>query len=409
MLDANRLRHMPFFEEIAALEENGDAWKSATAGLVTLRLVDSWLESGVGNAGDDEWNFRSVCAAVDNVSERSPMRSLLTSVLMAMREGKPGVRAVVPSLMAYAKALEWDAKWELAMDVYETLLAHLHPIEDSEACVAANIRLGVAYRSISKFEESIAAYGRAFEVGNASGDLVGVLKARIGEAEVAMHRGNLPEAATRFDELINSAATAGLRDIRARALMGRAGVATLSQQYELAIRLGYQALEHQENPIEKDRVLSNIAVAFHHLGVFSAARDAYLVLSVTAREQYLRWTAALNLLDLAAETGSQVLFEQYSRQLAAAKLPPQLEAAYELTLGTGLKRFGQIEIARRHLVHAVELSRVHSLNQYLHEAEKALSGLNAPAPLHRSPTAMPTGVEEVALAIRELRELSGIA
>jgi tetratricopeptide (TPR) repeat protein len=337
------------------------------------------------------------------------MQSLLSSVLMAMRVGKPDLRALVPSLMAYAKALEWDAKWELASDVYQGLLAHLHPIEDSEACVDAHLRLGVCYRSQSAWENALRSYESVFEIGNATGDIEAVLRSRIGEADVDMYRGNLPRAAMRYEALVEAAKASDHRDVRARALMGRAGVAALAQQYELAIRLGYEALDFQDSPTERDRVLSNIAVAFHHLGVFSAARDAYLVLSVTAREQYMRWTATLNLMDLATTTGSEVLFEQYRRELSGVKLPPQLETGFAISQGEGLRQFGQHETARQYLVQAIGLARRYGLNQFMMQADAALAGIYATAPHRRDSVQLPTELEDVALAIRQLRELSGVS
>ncbi len=410
MFDSDsKLRHLPFFEEIAALEDNSAAWHAATAGLVTLRLVDSWLESGGGHVSDDEWNFKSVCAAVDKVSERSPMQSLLTSVLVAMREGKPNVRALVPSLMAYAKALEFDAKWELAVDVYHTLLAHLHPVENSDAGAAAHLRLGSCYRNLHCTAEATAAYGAAMSIAVAVGDMDGVLRARIGEAAMASLRGNLPEAASILDIALTSAHGPELRDVRATALGERSAVAILSGQYELGIRLAYSALVEMQSSTDRDRVLNNIATAFSRLGVYSAARDAYLVLSATAQEQYMRWTATLNLLDVASMSGSEVLFEGYRRQLAGAPLVPQLQTNYEVMLGEGYRRFGQVDKARRHLERAVDLAGRHNLNQLLIEAEEALARADTIAPPPQAEVSSTLEVQEVARALQQMRVAAGIS
>jgi tetratricopeptide (TPR) repeat protein len=404
----SRLRHLPFFEETASLEENSDAWKAATAGLVTLRLVDSWLESGEGNAGDDEWNFKSVCAAVDKVSERSPVQSLLTSVLVAIREGRPSVRAVIPSLMAYAKALEWDAKWLLAADVYQCLLAHLHPLEDNEASMEANIRLAVCFRTLNDLESAAAAYAASSQIGTAVGDLVGVLRARIGEASLARLRGNLPHASAILDETIASATDAGLREVRAMALNDRSGVAILSGHYELGVKLGYEAMAQTRNQIERDRLLNNVAFAFMSLGVYTAARDAFLVLTVTAQEQYMRWAATINLLDVASATGSQVLFEQHQRELAGAALDPFLATSLELSLGNGYQRLFDVSKAEYHLLRAARLASEHRLSQLLFDAERALSSLETQSPLPRTIPASSPDVEEVANALRTMRESVGV-
>src|ERR1051326_7379184 len=40
----HNLRHLAFFEELTRYSETDKGWHAATAGLVVLRLVDSWLE-----------------------------------------------------------------------------------------------------------------------------------------------------------------------------------------------------------------------------------------------------------------------------------------------------------------------------------------------------------------------------
>src|SRR5205814_873421 len=146
-------------------------------------------------------------------------------------------------------------------------------------------------------------------------------------------RGNLPRAEEILDDTIARAMGPDLSDVRSRALHDRSEVANRRGQYELAIRLAYQALEHSQSPTERDRILNDLAGSFLDLGVYSAARDAYLVISATAQEQYSRWLATLNLMDIASHTGAEVLFEQYRRQLIAEKLPPYLATGFQLVLG----------------------------------------------------------------------------
>lgn len=405
----HKLRHLPFFEEVASHAEGDPQWRSAMAGLVTLRLVDAWLEDGPAVTLDDGWGFRGVSSAIDDIDEGTPIRSILCRVVDALKEPKPDIHVVVTPLMAYGQSLEYDAKWTLAADVYQTVLAHLHPVEDSDASIAAHLRLGACYRSLSRMDDAVNAYASASEVANAVGDIVGILRARIGEARIDTLRGNLPRAGVILDETIARAESADLRDVRSHALHDRSGVATLSGQYELAVRLAYEALEHTASPIERDRILGDIAGAFIYLGVFSAARDAYLVLSVTAQEQYTRWGATLNLLEIAAQTGAEMHFEQYRRQLVDQQLPPFLAAGFELTLGTGYQHFGNLAKARVHLERAMAMASEHGLNQFLFEAEEALFQLDSPRPVRRVAEEVSLDVNEVASAIKELRESAGIA
>jgi tetratricopeptide (TPR) repeat protein len=403
-----KLRHLPFFEEVASHEEGDAAWRSATAGLVVLRLVDAWLEEGRSVVADDGWSVRSVRAAIESMDNGSPIGSILDRVVDALHEQRPDIHVVVTPLMAYAKALEYDAKWLLAEDVYQTVLAHLHPAEDSDASIAAHLRLGQCYRNLNRLDDALEAFTVAGDIAKSAGDLVGVLRARVGESRVAIIRGNLPRAEEILDDTIRQAHGPGFTDVRARALHERSNVAQLRGQYETAIKLAYEALEHMESATERDRILSDIALTFSELGVYSAARDAYLVLSATAREEYVRWAADLNLMDIATLTGAELLFESYKQRLARQQLPPSLATAYELHLGLGYHRFGNHDAAEFHLRKAVALAGEHGINRSLFEAEEALQKLEAPPAAARRDTDVPFELQNVVTEIKRMKVEAGI-
>ena len=272
-----KLRHLPFFEEAASHEEGDAAWRSATAGLVVLRLVDAWLENGRSVVADDGWSVRNVRAAIEAMDDGTPIKSILDRVLDALHEQKPDIHVVVKPLMAYAKALEYDAHWHLASDVYHTVLTHLHPREDTDAVVAANLRLGQCYRHLNRLDAAAAAFDTASAVAIANGDLIGTLRARIGAARILVLRGNYPRAEEILVDTIARAEGPAMSDVRSRALHERSAIASDLGNYELAVRLGYDAMRWSQSPSERDRILADIATAFMSLGVYSAARDAFLV------------------------------------------------------------------------------------------------------------------------------------
>lgn len=397
-----KLRHLPFFEEVASHDEGDAAWRSATAGLVVLRLVDVWLEEGRSAVADDGWSERSVRAAIECVDDGSPVKTILDRVVDALREQKPDIHVVVTPLMGYAKALEYDAKWRLAIDVYHSVIAHLHPVEDGDASIAAHMRLGYCYRNLQLMEEATDAFASAAAIASKAGDMVGVLLARVNEAHLTALRGNLPKAEEMLDETIRRAQGSEFQDVRSRALHTRANVAHFRRDYELAIQFAYSALGDADSATQRDRILSDIAVSFLELGVYSAAQDAYLVLSTTAQEQYMRWAATINLLEISSRTGSGIVFEGYRRQLLNEELPPYLTTAYELNVGLGYRRLGEFEKARPYLQRAIALASEHGLNQYLFEAEDALRELQKQSPPHRVQRDVPLDLEEVATAIKEM-------
>lgn len=404
----HKLRHVAFFDEIASRTDGEPEFHAAVAGLVVLRLVDAWLDEGPVVTNDDAFTVRNVEAAIEQMSEGSTARTLLARVLDALREAKPDIHVVVTPLMAYAQALEYEAKWTLAVDVYHSVLAHLHPLQDNDASVAAQLRLGSCYRALNRIPEATAAYAAASEIATATGDFVGILRARVGEGAIAVLKGNLPLAQDILDDTIVRARGDQLKDVRSRALHERATVAKYRGQYELAIKFAYDALHSSQSPAEKDRILADIAGAFSDMGVFSAATDAYLILSLTAVEQYTRWGATLNLLHIAMQTGSQILFEQHRRQLVGVPLPPFFATGFELTLGQGYQKFGDDDRARRHLERTIALAKEHDFNQLLFDAEDALYDIRKPAPTRREPAELPLDVREVATAIRQMRESVGV-
>ena len=400
---SDKLRHVSFFEAATKHAEDSAEWRTTTAGLVVLRLVDAWLENSSATSVDD-WGIRSVRAAVEDVTSGTPIRTILGRVVDALEAQKPDIHVVVTPLMAYARALEYEAQWLLAADVYHSVLGHLHPNEDGDASIAAHMRLGYCYRALHDLEAASDAFAAASDIASATGDMVSVLLSRVNEGHIAILRGNLPRAEAILDDTIARSTGAAFQDVRSRALHERSAVAYHRGDYERAVQFAYAAFRHVQTPIERDRILNDIAAAFAELGVYSAARDAYLVLSATAQEQYTRWTATINLMEVSYLTGGQMLFELFRRQLADVALPPMLATAYSLFTGLGYRRFGQLEKARQFLNRSLALAEEHGLNHYVFQAEEALLQLDAPTPPHREATKAQLDLQEVAEAIRELRE-----
>jgi hypothetical protein len=80
----HKLRHLPFFEEIAARDEGTKEWHAATAGLVVLRLVDTWLENGLPPGADQDWSIRSVRCSIEAVDDGTPVKAILDRVVDAL-------------------------------------------------------------------------------------------------------------------------------------------------------------------------------------------------------------------------------------------------------------------------------------------------------------------------------------
>ncbi|MGA9836336.1 MAG: hypothetical protein WBQ26_03375 [Gemmatimonadaceae bacterium] len=396
------LRHLPFFEEVAAHEEHEGAWRAATAGLVTLRLVDQWIEEGAEVAARDSWGARAVLQAIDQMDEGSPIPSILRSVIAAMGHSRSAdVHDVMPTLMAYGRALEYEAKWALAVDVYDTVVAHTHPVQESDAAIAAHQRRGFCLRTMGWLEQALKAYSASGAIAAEVGDMIGVLRARMGDAKIAVARGNLPQAEAMLDDTIARASEFKIPAIHALALHDRAVVAGLRGHHDVAIELAYEALRESIVPADRDRILSDIGTAFHMLGLRSVARDAFLVLSATAQEQYMRWVASLSLMGIAAEDGSEPIFEQFKSSLRPRTMPPELETEYYIRLGQAYHQLDRDDLGHIALAKAIQLAEHYGYFGLLFEAEEALHA--APVGRRVHPEDIPPPIADIAEAVRTMR------
>jgi tetratricopeptide (TPR) repeat protein len=404
------IRHLAYFEELAALDEREDSWREISAGLVVLRLIDSWFEQGAAVVAPNAWNLGAVINAVAEIPPGRPARGMLKSVVDVMVEARtPDAHIVAPRLMAYARSLDFDARWNLAIDVYRSVIGHSEPLDDADTVIAAHLRLGFCLRQVGEISESAAAYEVASQLAEHVGDMMGVLRARIGDAKIALLRGNLPRAESILDATIDDADRHGFSGVHSMALHDRASAAYLRGDYELAIRLSYKALDGTETDRNRDRILHDLAASFHRLGVHSAARDAYMVLAATSQEQYLRWAATIQLLAITADDGMGPMFERYRRELSDVVLPPALSSDFQLQTGRGYRILGQPDTARTWLTTAIATAQQHGFNQFVFESESELRLLDQPVSRRVIPETMPSlAVSDIAEAIREMREAVGV-
>jgi tetratricopeptide (TPR) repeat protein len=403
------LRHAPYFAELASLDERDPWWRAVSGGLVLLRLIDAWITDGATVVAADAWGVRSVEAAIEEMPDGMPARAILGSILGALRRSRGGdMHLVAPRLMAYARSLDLDAKWALAADVYQTVIAHAHPVDESDVVVSAHLRLAFCHRSLGALDEASESYATASAIANDSDDMFGILRAQIGSAKIAIERGNMPRAELLLDDVIERAATdEGLIDVHAMALQDRAGVAFFRGRYDLAVQLAYHSLELTRDPVDRDRLLSDIALAFTRLGVRSAARDAYLVVEATAQEQYQRWAASMNLMELAALEGAMPVFERYRRSLAGMPFPPSLQAQFHLQSAEGYEALSEYGSAVNASYRARDVARQYGFHQVVFAAEALIRRVEQGQRTtgRAADVAAPERLAEVVRSLHEMRRL----
>jgi len=370
------LSHMPYFEQLAELPNDSVEWRSASAALVMLRMFDSWMREGAEVVSRESPGLQAVRDQIAAMDVRDSNRRLLMSIVESMVTAEnPRIVTVAPRLMAYGRALQHAAKWSLAADVYRTVLAYATPVQDAETVIAANMQLGRCLRVMA----------------------------------------DLPYAETLLNDTILQAKESGLQEIGATAMHDRAHLALRRGKPTEAVVWQYEAFKGVRNQMARDRVLNDLGASFVQLGVYSAARDAFLVVAATAHEQYMRWTATINLLDVSVHEHREPLFEQYRRDLENSSMPPALAVYYYIYVAQGYRQFDQLSLATAAISRAIEIATANQLGQARFEAEELFDGLKRDQAreareerLITHQTTWSPEVEGIAKALHELRTMAGV-
>lgn len=372
------ISHLPYFESLAdETDERSPSWREQAAGLITLRLFDSWERSRRRLAPAPEplraLAVRSEVAALEPISAvRTPLLSLVDAML-AVPSAPVAVRA---SLVAYAGRLRGQGSWRLAADVFRTVVESRDPTDISPESYQAAMDCGYCSRLGGDLEEAAIAYDVGEAIATAARDTFGTLRAKVGKAKLTIHRGNLPQADVELQAIARAAEAAQCRPALSLALTDRMAVAGMRGQFESASVLGYRALELCEDEASREAILSDLATSLGDAGERVAARDAHLVLSATARDVRVRWISTINLMSLAAQDGQRSAFDCYSAELTAASLSGELLPRFAIALGDGYECFGEVEEARSAYQQAVATSEASGPADVLVRAERALTVLD---------------------------------
>jgi tetratricopeptide (TPR) repeat protein len=371
--------HVVFFERLARFADAVSAeWKAVVAGLLTMRLIDRFVASPARAREPTFREFHWVRSAVDEL-EPERVRDTLRALLDNAQAGNAG--AITDLLFAYAGRLEDTAEWSLAADVYGTIIAHAKPLRERGRQPWAYNRLGYCHRQLGDLRAASRAFRRGRNVARAMGDAVSVLRIRVSEANLVIHRGNLPLASRRLDQIIADARAGQHWEPLAMALHDRGGLACDRGRPGDAVSYLFEALERYTDVAHQQRVLGDLARALAAIGCTDAARDALTVVFQCADDRDCRWAAAINLLEIASLAGDDAAFERYCRLVSAEALPARMTASYLLRLAEAHQRAGRLgESAaayRRLLAHAEQ----HTLNEYVVVADSGIAGLHRLDPI----------------------------
>jgi tetratricopeptide (TPR) repeat protein len=400
------IRHQVYFDTLGSMKEDSASWRSVFAGLSVLRLVDAYADAPSPINPADWAQLHSVRTAIEAVSEGDPVRAILSTVLEEASKRRAIDETVCRTLLAYGRALDYEASWGLATDVFSTVAKIARPEKNARLAVEAHVAVGGAARRNGDWETSARAYSQAAYIADTLGDRPGVLTVQVGIANTYLAKGNLPQAQSILDDVIVQARDQELPEIQGMALHSRAAIAQRRGEHADGLKLAHEALNLTKRPAERDQVLEDIGGLFTELGLHDAARDTHMILASTAQAKFVRSTATLNLMELAGLDGMEEAFDAYAEELASAWLGSWVRSHYLLFLGEGLTRFGRMDEAEAVLREAISFAEANQVHQVVFKAQTALSAVRT-APRATTPFAVPSQwtPEEVAPVIRTISEL----
>src|SRR5580704_926003 len=109
------LAYEAYFDALAPLKTTTDAWKSIMAGLVVLRLVDDWLDSGPSAIKNNPASVQAAREAVARVSEKDQARPILCDLVDIVTQSEQCmVQTIAASMPDYGNMLEFGGRCNLA-------------------------------------------------------------------------------------------------------------------------------------------------------------------------------------------------------------------------------------------------------------------------------------------------------
>jgi hypothetical protein len=411
---ADVLRHAPFLER-ARVERDYDREVSARLSLaayVTARLVDRLHEG----ATDDEsreafaWQVDAVRRHLSDLPVELPETAHLLGILEGVPSAGQAPTGLRLGLTAYAYFLEHEARLAEALDVL-ALAARCYRKAIPAGEFAAIALFAARLRRLqAQWPAATASYAAAERAGQAAGDMVTVLRGRLGRGAVLRGQGNLPASRALAESVLRSAEELSLRDVQAMACADLAAILELQGLRTESVQAEYRAFRLSDDEIQRMRYLGDLGIGLSQIGAFGAARTAFEIVVASQASFVVRTNAVLELMELESGVDNRVAFERLRAEAESVRerMPPSMMADYLYKVGVGLGRFGKVARAREVLSQGLRHSEANGLNAWYFRIERSLQNLASDvAAATREPKLPSTGlselpaVQEVALGLRE--------
>jgi hypothetical protein len=144
------------------------------------------------------------------------------------------------------------------------------------------------------------------------------------------------------------------------------------------VQANYRAFVLTEDPLQRMRILGDIALGLMELGVLDVARLAFDIVIASNASFGVRTNAMLELMAMESATGDRMAFQRRRAEVeeVVGRMPPSMLADYHYKTGVGLARFGQTGRARALLKAGLALSESHRLNAWYFRFDRTLAELS---------------------------------
>jgi hypothetical protein len=412
---ADVLRHAPFLER-ARVEREADREVSARLALaayVLARLVDR-LHLGATDPESREafaWQADAVRRHVADLPRELPETAHLVGIVEAIPHLGCAPTGLRLGLTAYAYFLEHEARLTEALEVLE-LAARCHGTAIPAAEFAAIALFAARLRRLqAQWAVANASYAAAEQAGQAAGDMVTVLRGRLGRCAVLRGQGNLPASRALAESVLRDAEELNLRDVQAMACADIGAALVLQGMFAESVQAKYRAFQLTDDEVQRMRYLGDLGVGLSQIGAYGGARTAFEIVAASQASFLVRINAVLELMDLESGVDNRVAFERLRGEAEAVRerMPPSMLADYLYKVGVGLARFGKVARAREVLGEGLRHAEANALNAWYFRIERTLQNLTSGAPADPRESRLPApagvselpAVQEVALGLRE--------
>jgi tetratricopeptide (TPR) repeat protein len=377
---ADILSHEPFLER-ARLQREKEQDASARLALgayVVARLIDKLMLDGGTEASEGfRWQLEAVRRHVQELPADAPETAHLTGIVAAVPSEAPPTSALWKNLTAYAYHLEYEGRFEEALEMLALAARAQGPHTAPADFASYALGAGRLNRLLARWDKALACYGAAEEAGIQFGDPVSALRGRLGQGAVHRGRGNYPLARATAEAVVREANELGLREAQALAYADLGAIYSLLGLPLEAIDAEYQAFSLSADSSQQMRALGNLATGLVEIGAADAARLAFQIVAESGASLEVRANAVLELMDLESAAGNRVAFERYrvASELYRSRMSPRMSVDYHFKLALGFSRFGNTRRARASFSEALELAERHGHNDWYFKIEKAMAAL----------------------------------